>query len=423
MRRLEDCGNLRDLSSEALSVMQFYTIKEPLFPNLETLELSDATGQFLPFIHLFLSPRTTTINITFDEYDSSEPIIASMITAFPTLCPSLEVICLRSLPSDPMITAAVSGMLLASNRNALKGIDVDSPLTEEAREVIYKLPNLRGLSMIIESDTSLPPVVLPSLTILVIRYDHGSEWLRTFHGVTFENLELVAFYSAFGPVGDFLEAFEKVALAASAQNTLSEFSFYTSHSWRPNYRSLLPFTRLEELIIDFPCERGCSSTIDDDIVTDMARAMPRLKILYLGAAPCKTPIGVTAKGLATLAHHCRHLSELCIHFQLASLEIDMTTITGVTSSSEPTIPRKDCALTGLDVGKIPVPEESTAVVALSLLHIFPCIKHIKYSDLGWREVVNIINLSKQPAADHSSKEPLLAPSRSQVDDVSPRDHT
>ena len=105
MRRLEDCGNLRDLSSEALSVMQFCTIKEPkepLFPNLETLELSDATGQFLPFIHLFLSPRTTTINITFDEYDSSEPIIASMVTAFPTLCPSLEVICLRSLPSDPI---------------------------------------------------------------------------------------------------------------------------------------------------------------------------------------------------------------------------------------------------------------------------------------------------------------------------------
>ena len=54
-----------------------------------------------------------------------------------------------------MITAAVSEMLLVTDRNSPQQFDVDSPLTEEATKVIYKLPRLRKLRMVINGPGSL----------------------------------------------------------------------------------------------------------------------------------------------------------------------------------------------------------------------------------------------------------------------------
>ena len=423
MRELELYGlHVDDLSSELLWVLQHCAANGPLLPNLKTLHLPRITGQFLPFIPLVLSPRTTTISIAFNEPGAPDPpiaIVASTITTLPTLCPNLRKIELFCLPRDPMITTAVSGMFLTSNRNILS-IYVDSPLTEEAREVVYKLPDLHTLSVIIGRDTSSSPVALPNLVHLTIEYDHDSRWLRMFHGATLGKLEAVTIRSESEHIGDFLETFETVALTTSISATLSTFAFYTSRPWRPNYRSLLPFTQLEDLTIDSSCKRGCSSTIDDDIITNMARAMPKLEILRLGDAPCKNPTGITAKGLAALARYCPRLSMLCIHFRAASLS--PPSIPGVIPGNKPTISQEDCALTNLRVGKIPVQEESTLMVALSLLRIFPRLRRIQYSDQRWKKVADAIDLSRQ-LADHSSKKPSLHPPRSKVNETSPRGHT
>ena len=151
--------------------------------------------------------------------------------------------------------------------------------------MIYKLPSLRELSVVIEKNTSLPSVVLPNLTELFITYDNCSDWLQVFRGATFGKLKGVSFRSGSEQLGDFLEAFKQVALAASIQNTLSEFYLDTSCSWNPNYSSLLPFTQLTVLMIWIPCNVSCSSTVDDDIITNIARAMPRLETLHLGGSP------------------------------------------------------------------------------------------------------------------------------------------
>ena len=403
-RRMQELGGWGDSgvqpSSEVLSVLQLCTAKKPLFPNLKTLELCQVTGDFIPFIPLFLSPRTTTIDIMFDESDLPKAAVASMIAALPTLCPDLQGIHLQELPRDPMITAAVSEMLLATNQNTLRSVDVDSSLTQEAREMIFKLPNLNELVMTTERETSLPSVVLPNLTNLTIQCGEDSDWLQIFHGATFEKLERVTFSSKSEPIGDFLEAFERVALAASAQNTLSAFLLYVSRPWRPKYRSLLPFTQLKEIYIGFSCTHGCSSTIDDGIITDIARTMPRIKMLRLGKAPCPTPTGVTAKGLAALAYYCLHLSTLRVHFQVTSLH--PPAIFGVTSSDGPSTSREDCALTNLEVGKMPLSGESTLMVALTLLRIFPRIRNIVYLDKRWRRVADAISLSGE-LLDQSSK--------------------
>ena len=164
--------------------------------------------------------------------------------------------------------------------------------------------------------------------------------------------------------------------------------------------SLLPFRQLKKLVSMFPCSRGRSSMIDDDIITDLARAMPKLEHLQFRISPCETPAGVTVKGLAVLAYYCPHLSNLCVRFQVAG--IDPSEIPQATPSDEPTSLREDCALTFLRVGDIYVPEESTLMVALTLLRIFPRLNNIIYNNPRWEKVAYAIRVSKK-LVDHSSK--------------------
>ena len=280
IRELRGLGGQHVQSSELFSILERCAISEPSFPYLKTLELWRVTGKTIPFIHLILSPRTTIIKIGFIQPECPTAMIASMVSAFPILCPNLQEIGFDSIPRDPMITAAVSGMLLANNRK----------------------------------------MVLPSLTTLVIGYDGGGDWLSMFHGATFGKLETITFCPESEQIDDPLEAFKKVALTASIQNTLSQLHLYTSCSWNPNHLSVLPFTQLTNLVVEFSCNDGCSSRVDDDIITNLARAMPKLDTLRLGDAPCREiPTGVTVEGLVTLANHCPDLYDLCIHFQVDSL--------------------------------------------------------------------------------------------------------
>ena len=52
----------------------------------------------------------------------------------------------------------------------------------------------------------------------------GCLYLIYVRGATLRKLEIAAFRSDFEQIGDFLQGFERVALAASAQNTLSDLS-------------------------------------------------------------------------------------------------------------------------------------------------------------------------------------------------------
>jgi len=416
MRKFQPHVILDSLTSQVLPVLQSRAFSEPLLPNLKTLKLWSATGDLIPFIPLFLSPGTTVINIEFTTSGLPEVVTASMITTLPTLCPNLQKIMLYPLPRGPVITAAVSELLLTIDRDSIRSFHVDSLLTEEAREMVYKLPNLCELMVVIDGPTLLPTLVLPNLTEIDVEYDRDCGWLQGFRGATFGKLASVTIRSESSSIGDFLEAFKSVALTTSTPETLSTFGFYTSSPWRPNYRSLLPFTQLKELIVEFSCVGGCSSTIDDDVITDLARTMPKLETLHFGEEPCKTPTGVTAKGLAALAYYCPRLTALRIHFQVASFD------PVITSGGGSTIPWEDCALTDLDVGDISLPEVSALMVALTLLRIFPRLDCIQYRNMGWEQVANAITHSKW-LADRSSKKHLFATLRSNIDDASPRRRT
>ena len=377
MRELRELGGLRCvLSLEVFSVLQICAISEPLFPHLKTLELWSITGESIPFIPLFLSPRTTIIKIRFTPFSSPTAMIAPMVAAFPILCSNLQEIVFGSTPRDPMIVVAVSGMLIANNRGTLQSVHVDSPLTEEASKVISEFPNLRELSVTIERDIPFPSMVLPNLMRLIVKYDRDCDWLSMFCGATFGKLEAVTFRPESGQIGNFLEAFEVVALAASLQNTLSEFHLYTLYSWNSNYTSLLPFTQLTDITIGSRCNDGCSSGVDDDVIVNIARAMPKLKILRLGDSPCREiPIGVTVEGLVALTNLCPDLYSLRIHFQVASLSA-LPAIHEPIPNVGPIVLRRDCILRDLDVGEIFMREGSVSMVAQTLARIFPRLEFI-----------------------------------------------
>ena len=203
--------------------------------------------------------------------------------------------------------------------------DTPSPFTQPlVSTAIWKAPDEARMGSI------------PRIFSIHVEYDHDHSWLQGFRRATLGSLTSVVFDPRTYLTEDFLEAFESVALTASIPAALSKFMILTVRAWRPNYRSLLPFGQLVQLIVGSSCRYDCTSTIGDIIVTELVRAIPRLESIWFGNSPCKTPTGVTAKGLAALACYCPRLSSLCAHFQVAGL--DPSEIPQVTSGGEPTIP-------------------------------------------------------------------------------------
>ena len=381
------------LPLHVLSVLQFHTPGKHLLPNLKTLKLSSmpAARDSISFIPLFLSPKLTVIELRFSKLNAYRVMAASMIATLPITCPDLQKIRLEGLPRDPVIICAVSQFVTA-NRGTLRSFHVDSPLTQEAAEILYKSPHLCELHTVVDGPTSLPAMELPNLTRMDIKFYHHYDWLQGFLGASLGKLVSLTFRCESRLTG-LLEAFKQATVATSIPTTLLTFHLCTTRPWRPNYRSLLPFTHLTKLDIEFPCVSNCSSTIDDDSITELAQALHELEFLYLGGRPCEASAGVTAKGLSALAYYCPHLRHLRIHFQIATLDPPDTPLLASSGKS-----REDCALTFLDVGYIRVPDASMLIVALTLLRIFPNLESINYSDSGWERVADAIYGSKQVAS-------------------------
>ena len=403
MRILELDASKDPQISDILLVQQSHTTNDPWLPRLTGFRCELVGKKLIPLIPFFLSPRTTDICIGFDK-NTPAAVIGPMIMRLPTLCPDMNQIDIFPLPQrDPVITEVVSKMLLSCKRDHLRDFIVDSTLTEEARGVVFRLPKLSELRTVIEGRTLLPPVRLPNLTDIEIVFDDCFEWLQGLQGMDLEKLRSVFFYSKSREIGEFLGAF---ALTTLANDTLLHFHFSTSYAWNPNYRPLLRFTRLETLIVEFSCDWRCSSSVDDDILGELAEAMPRLEILQLGDPPCYVNTGVTIKGLTALAHNCRYLRELRIHFQTDSIaEAAESQETHSHSRHETATRENDCALISLEAGETPVSILGSSMVAKGLLQVFPRLRSIESALPLWRKIQRDIRfLQKASKANHQRSE-------------------
>ena len=391
---------------DLLLVQQSHITNDPWLPRLKGFRWDRVTEELIPLIPFFLSPRTTKINITmlFGKYVPAA-LIVPIITRLPTLCPDMDDICLGPLPNDPVITEVVSEMLLACKKDQLRTFRVDSPLTKEALEVACQLPKLSHLKVVVEGSAPLPR--LPNLATISIAFDSCLDWLEGFRGARLARLESVDFFSASGVVDDFFGVFERATLT-TVKHSLSKLSFCTVHRWKPNYRPLVPFTQLEELSVEFSCVGICSSGIDDDVIVELAEAMPKLKVLILGDPPCDVITGVTIKGLTALAHNCQHLSRLRIHFRVDSVVEAVEIQRQSRSLRETTAWKHDCALTDLEVGGTPTFGLGGWRIAKGLLQIFPCLRKIGIIGIPpWREVQHVLLSAETIESNHQAGETWL----------------
>ena len=386
------------VTPDVLLALQLRSGNDRLFPRLNKFACDGVNEGFIPSIPLFLSSKIVNIKIRFAA-GSPTVMVASTIARLSILCPNLEcvLVTLSDLPRDPVIIEAVSEMLLACNRDVLRLFVVNSPLTEEARRVLYQLPNLQQLWTVIQGPTSLSPMTLPNLVIINLEYDHGHEWLRGFDGATLGRLKYANFHakSVAAPLTNFLEEFKRVALTTSAPSTLLRFAFRTIRLRNPDYSSLLVFKQLTELVVEFSCHNDCSSTVDDNIIIDLAEAMPKLRILQLGRPPCRVSTGITFKGLVTLAHRCPQLTRLCVHLQVLGFSEPASTEPPPPPKHAAIIPRMSCALTNLQVGEAPIVQRSVMAISFTLLQLFPQLLNLEYANPQWRRVVETIELFKR----------------------------
>lgn len=159
-------------------------------------------------------------------------------------------------------------------------------MTEDACGILYKLPKLCGL--LATTPTLLLLVELPDLGPIHVQWDSEYDWLQGLRGTAIGKLKTIdsRLTTRSAQTGDFLEGLQSVVLTTSAQTLLSEFSFCTSQLWTPDRSSLLAFKRMTKLETEFSCHSSCSSTADDDIIINLAQAMPKLEILQLDDQPC-----------------------------------------------------------------------------------------------------------------------------------------
>ena len=104
----------------------------------------------------------------------------------------------------------------------------------------------------------------------------------------------------------------------------------------------------------------------------LAQAMPDLEILHFGGQPCRAPSGATFEEFTVLALCCFESSNLRINFQ-ANGTAEATSRTEPPSLPVPIpgVPQTNRVLMVLQVEGIPISEQETLAVGLTLLQIFP----------------------------------------------------
>ncbi|KAJ7154377.1 hypothetical protein C8R43DRAFT_885126, partial [Mycena crocata] len=116
----------------------------------------------------------------------------------------------------------------------------------------------------------------------------------------------------------------------------------------------------------------CGFDLDDDAVSDMARAWPRLTILELTAVASNVPPRVTLSGLCVFKQYCPHLQSLEIPFDASDVP-DRDAI----SEHIPT----DHALAVLGATNCPIAAARPVFEFISV--IFPKLSTLRIDYGGW----------------------------------------
>jgi hypothetical protein len=252
------------------------------------------------------------------------------------------------------------------------------PLSDAATNHLIQLPHLRVWS----TECSPPsysalslPLGFPPLTEFTLEGNAAGGWIslleRLEHGVS--PTQGVTPLSRVKKSLGFLTAGSLLGLVIGVS-----FS-----SMIRTFRNLI-YLNLEAYCHDEDNVGQCTFKLNDDNVTELAMALPRLQSLLLGCPCFENICATTVTCLLPISVHCVKLTTLAIHFNTTNIVDDLKNISeGARFQELRSLPR--CKLTELHVYQIPLPldEPGFGAVAHGMADIFPALQHCEGFHEGW----------------------------------------
>jgi len=277
---------------------------------------------------------------------------------------------LQSLTISPLMPWAdledsISSVVLRCGPSLMEFVP-PIPLSDAAINHLLHLPHLHTWH--IEgpppsySPLSLPPV-FPPLTEFTLGGDATRGWFSLF-----ERLERSASATqGMAPLSKVKESLESLDIE-NLPGSIIDASFTST---------IQIFWNLVHLGVEGPCHDGrnngqCTFKLNNDNVTDLAVALPRLEYLLLGHPCFEKVCATTVACLLPMSVHCTKLQEVEIHFNTTNIVEDFKNILADPQFQElHSLPK--CTLSCLNVAQTPLTldEPGFEIVANGIVDIFP----------------------------------------------------
>jgi len=327
-----------------------------------------------------------------------------------TLSPDIREIQIERLFHGPSTEEASSRLLMHCNPYRLRKYNVDSPLSASAFRHIVQLPSLEEFWLVVDSfqlPDPLPVVVFPSLRLLDVEYRGDPTWLRLLPAIENPALTSIFVECSGSDVPQFMNTFQLTTVGCGMHERLQEFRVRSKTEFKITPQLIactFSFKNLTSLKVLSDCSSNSCQTFEltDGDIDLLTKAMPRLESLAIGEEPCAAPSQTTFKSLYTISRRCTRLTNLQIHFDPTSFVTKLDTDSesgdvalGVSDLKAP--PSDLCRVTTIHAGCTPLPQTSNTsyILALGLLGVFPRLEKIEYTDGDWEDVDDLMGVCRR----------------------------
>jgi len=335
-----------------------------LCPKLEWLHWDvRGTPNALTSFRLFLSPHLNRVNFNdtaiHDIPRAQLACIVQIISSLPTSLEDLTITCGRE--EDETLKDAISTFVCRCGPSLRRSYS-KIPLSEVAIHHIMQLPNLRSWIAVQGPPQNFQLSVFPSLEVLYFLKQATLPWL---HLLASHEANIPQNYST------------PVTSHAKIGETLRHLNCLGGTTLNSTFVSLiLKFRNLVRLHVTTFCggDGSCNFHLTDDIVENLAAALPYLEGLQLGQPCSSNACNTTVASLLSISTHCLGLTLLETHFNTLTIVGDMQRLLDGGSWRD----KGKCGLRKLVVGFLPVEvgKEDTETVVEGFKVIFPCLDGI-----------------------------------------------
>ncbi|KAJ7089912.1 hypothetical protein C8R44DRAFT_957724 [Mycena epipterygia] len=352
--------------SEVFERLRLGVPGDDLLPNLETLTWDHYGGIHPSHIHLFLGPRIRAIHLGYCDPDTEEAVLPILARRVPTL--RSVVINILQLEIGENRHPHVSAFLQALSR--VRSIMVSNGTLDAAALLhLGQLTTLEKLNIILPDSMSFPGINDGTLfsNLQAVALHIGSVELLTTFMQTWAKppITSIELSSTAYPAPEAFEEIYTLLAARCAHESLRSLTLQVFEA-PPNatdlsihsgtsFQHLFCFANLVSLSITALIKLD----LDDEMITDMARAWPQLEKLEISTYPFHRPRS-TLLGLHALAQHCPRLRKLEMLFNASIVP-------------PPPTP-SDCRLVVLEVSRSPIAD--ALPVARFISAIFPHVREV-----------------------------------------------